>query len=140
MLYRREKMLKRGQPKIEVNLDDFIKLCEMQCTRNEMTSFFDCEGSALDSWIKEHFNCNYTEIFERFRGKGLLSLRRSQFQLSERNVIMAIWLGKQYLGQKDVMVFNNQNMAEDDALTKSIKATMKLDKPTLDADDVEEPK
>ena len=30
-----------------------------------------------------------------------MSLRRNQFKLSETNVTMAIFLGKQYLGQSD---------------------------------------
>ena len=30
-----------------------------------------------------------------------MSLRRSQFRIAETNPTMAIWLGKQYLGQKD---------------------------------------
>lgn len=30
-----------------------------------------------------------------------MSLRRSQFRIAETNATMAIWLGKQYLGQKD---------------------------------------
>lgn len=30
-----------------------------------------------------------------------MSLRRTQFKLAEKNPTMAIWLGKQYLGQRD---------------------------------------
>jgi len=32
---------------------------------------------------------------------GRISLRRSQMKLAERNPTMAIWLGKQWLDQKD---------------------------------------
>ena len=32
-----------------------------------------------------------------------MALRRSQWKMAERNATMAIWLGKQYLGQKDVV-------------------------------------
>ena len=113
-----------GRPKVDINIDDFVKLCEMQCTRKEIAGFFDCEEGALDRWIKETFGMTYMGVFERFRSKGLLSLRRNQFQLSEKNVAMAIWLGKQYLGQKDIMTFNNLDDTEEDALTKSIKASM----------------
>ena len=42
-----------------------------------------------------------------FRSKrsagGLTSLRRIQFSMAHTNVAMAIWLGKQYLGQKDIV-------------------------------------
>jgi hypothetical protein len=118
-----------GRPKTPINIDDFVKLCEMQCTRKEMAGFFDCEEGALDNWIKETFGMTYTGVFERFRSKGLLSLRRNQFQLSEKNVAMAIWLGKQYLGQKDIMTFNALDDGEEDALTKSIKASLGQGKP-----------
>lgn len=113
-----------GRPKVEINIDDFVKLCEMQCTRKEMAGFFDCDENTLDKWIKEQFGATYTVVFDRYRSKGLLSLRRNQFQLSEKNVAMAIWLGKQYLGQKDIMTFNSLDEGEEDALTKSIKASL----------------
>ena len=113
-----------GRPKVEFNIDDFVKLCEMQCTRKEMAGFFDCDENTLDKWIKEQFGVTYNVVFDRYRSKGLLSLRRSQFQLSEKNVAMAIWLGKQYLGQKDIMTFNSLDEGEEDALTKSIKASL----------------
>ena len=32
-----------------------------------------------------------------------IKLRRTQFKLAEHSVPMAIWLGKQYLGQRDVV-------------------------------------
>jgi hypothetical protein len=36
---------------------------------------------------------------------------------------MAIWLGKQHLGQKDIITYNNLDDSEDDPLTASIKAS-----------------
>ena len=123
-----------GRPKTPINIDDFVKLCEMQCTKKEIAGFFDCSETALDDWIKETFDGdNYSILFDRFRTKGLLGLRRSQFQLAERNTAMAIWLGKQYLGQKDIMTFNSLDDGEEDALTKSIKASLgKADKKDED--------
>jgi hypothetical protein len=114
-----------GRPKAYVDINDFVKLCEMQCTKKEVCGFFDISDGALDEWIKENFDgMNFSTVFERFRTKGLLGLRRNQFQLAERNTAMAIWLGKQYLGQKDIMTFNSLDDGEDDALTKSIKASL----------------
>ena len=40
-------------------------------------------------------------MFREKRGKGKISLRRAQFRLAEHNAAMAIWLGKQYLGQRE---------------------------------------
>lgn len=42
------------------------------------------------------------EVWEEGRGNGQGSLRRMQFVAAQKgNVTMQIWLGKQYLGQKD---------------------------------------
>ena len=39
----------------------------------------------------------------RGRGKGRLSIRRAQMKLLEKgNATMGVWLGKQYLGQRDI--------------------------------------
>lgn len=43
----------------------------------------------------------FSEIFAIKRSDGKISLRRSQFALAKKNAAMAIFLGKQYLGQSD---------------------------------------
>lgn len=55
----------------------------------------------LESWCKRTYRAGFSEVFRQKRGKGKISLRRSQFRLAEKNANMAIWLGKQYLNQKD---------------------------------------
>lgn len=44
------------------------------------------------------------EAWEQGRLSGRVSIRRTQFKLAEKNPSMAIFLGKQYLGQSDVQV------------------------------------
>jgi hypothetical protein len=47
---------------------------------------------------------NFQEYFKKTGLMGLkIRLRRNQFKLSEKNAAMAIFLGKNYLGQKDVV-------------------------------------
>ena len=43
----------------------------------------------------------YREAWEAGLGQGRVSLRRTQMAMAEKNATMAIFLGKQYLGQKD---------------------------------------
>ena len=38
-----------------------------------------------------------------------MSLRRKQWNLAKTNATMAIWLGKQYLGQKDNIDIKSEN-------------------------------
>lgn len=49
-------------------------------------------------------NSAAAEAYEHGEGEGRASLRRRQFKMSETNATMAIWLGKQYLGQTDKVV------------------------------------
>lgn len=68
----------------------------------------------------------FSETFAIKRGKGKISLRRSQFQLAEKNASMAIWLGKQYLGQKDVVEIGlPADSQKDDPLSESLKELAK---------------
>lgn len=41
--------------------------------------------------------------FEEGRQLGLVSLRRKQFSLAGINATMGVWLGRQYLGQREVV-------------------------------------
>lgn len=65
------------------------------------------------------------EVFGSFaqkRGAGKISLRRSQWRLAEKNASMAIWLGKQYLGQRDVVELGlPTDNAQEDALSVSLR-------------------
>lgn len=115
--------LKQGRPRIEIDKDQFVKLCELQATVREVAGFFHCGETALREWCKRELGMTFEEAFEEHRVGGLLSLRRNQFQLAEKNAAVAIWLGKQHLGQKDIITYNNLDDTEDDPLTASIKAS-----------------
>lgn len=51
------------------------------------------------------------EAWENSKEIGKASLRRTQFKLAETNVAMAIWLGKQLLGQRDVTELHGKDGA-----------------------------
>lgn len=95
------KRSKRGRPEIEIDKAQFEKLCGLQCTREEIACFFQCSDDTVERWCKREYGCNFAVIFAQKRNLGKISLRRSQFKMAESNVTMAIWLGKQYLGQSD---------------------------------------
>lgn len=90
-----------GRPKIPINWEEFDKLCAMQCTQEEIADWFDCSVDTIDRRVKEVKDCNFAEYFSKKRSVGKISLRRTQFQMAMNNVTMSIWLGKQYLGQRD---------------------------------------
>lgn len=112
---------KVGRPKIEINRVEFEKLCELQCTLEEIASFFDCSEDTIQRWCKREYNENFAVVFDKKRGKGRISLRRAQFNLAKKNATMAIWMGKQYLGQRDTLEVEGKFKLTDDEM-KSIEA------------------
>lgn len=94
-------MAKTGRPKKEIDKTQFEKLCGMQCTLKEIAGFFDCSEDTIERWCKRTYNNTFADTFKNHSAAGLISLRRNQFKLAEKSAAMAIFLGKQYLGQTD---------------------------------------
>ena len=94
-------MAKVGRPQAEIDKKQFENLCSLQCTREEICGWFGISDKTLDRWCHKTYGENFSVVFTEKRAGGKISLRRSQFRLAEKNAAMAIWLGKQYLGQTD---------------------------------------
>lgn len=100
-------MAKMGRPKIEINQDVFESLCAIQCTAPEICACLKCSEDTLNAWCKRTYTTDdgkpatFSAAYKKLSAPGKASLRRSQFKLAEKNATMAIWLGKQWLGQKD---------------------------------------
>lgn len=92
-----------ARPRKEIDQKDFESLCALQCTKEEICGFFDVSDKTLENWCKRTYAEGFSEVFKKKRGKGKISLRRAQFRLAEKSASMAIWLGKQWLGQKDTV-------------------------------------
>lgn len=63
-------------------------------------------GVAENTFLK--FKADYEEVAEAYengKGTGRVSLRRTQFRLADKNAAMAIFLGKNILGQVDKQEF-----------------------------------
>lgn len=90
-----------ARPKIEIDKTVFEKLCGIQCTEEEIADAFDTSVDTVARWCKRTYGKSFAEVFAQKRGKGRISLRRSQWKLAEKSATMAIFLGKQYLGQRD---------------------------------------
>ncbi len=97
-----------ARPKKEIDQSIFEKLCGIQCTRNEICDFLNITDKTLTRWCKEIYGLSFSAIFEKKRVDGKISLRRSQWKLAKTNATMSIWLGKNYLGQRDDM-YNSDN-------------------------------
>lgn len=95
-------MAKMGRPRKEIDRIQFEKLCGLQCTAEEIAGFFEMSEDTLNERLKELYDGRtFQDLFKIYRQQGKVSLRRHQFKLAERSASMGIWLGKQFLDQKD---------------------------------------
>nr|DAP21417.1 MAG TPA: putative terminase small subunit [Caudoviricetes sp.] len=92
-----------ARPKKEIDQKQFENLCGLQCTLEEICGWFGVCSDTLETWCKRTYKRGFSEVFAQKRGAGKISLRRSQWRLAEKNATMAIFLGKQFLGQRDNM-------------------------------------
>ncbi len=98
---------KMGRPKKKINKKQFETLCKIQCTEEEITAVLEVSVDTLNKWCRETYTdengrgMTFSKVFAEKRKGGKASLRANQWRLSETNASMAIFLGKQFLGQKD---------------------------------------
>ena len=92
-----------GRPKKEIDYTAVEKLASIQCTQEEIANFLEISVRTLQR------DEEFCRLYKKGQDNGKMSLRRIQFKLAEKNPTMALWLGKQYLGQKDVIENNITN-------------------------------
>jgi hypothetical protein len=111
-------MAKMGRPRKEIDKTEFEKLCFLQCTEREFCSWFDVSDETLNKWCKENYDGRtFLDVFKEKRENGIISLRRTQFQLAEKSPAMAIFLGKNLLGQTDKMEQTVNDVSEHKGIT-----------------------
>lgn len=96
-----EEKNKGGRPEKRPDWKEIEKLCALQCTVEEIAGFIDICADTLDKYSKIDFGISFSEYLRQKKQVGKISLRRRQWKLSEKNTAMAIFLGKNMLGQKD---------------------------------------
>ena len=90
-----------GRPKLKLNATG-IKVIEalasVQCTHEEIAA---CLGTSKNTLYAKHNEEAFFTASKKGSEQGKMSLRRMQFELAKSSATMAIFLGKQMLGQKD---------------------------------------
>lgn len=100
-----------ARPKKEIDKESFEGLLAIQCTLEEVAAFFDhklggCSEDTIERWCRREYGMSFADTSAKKRLLGKISLRRAQFRLAERSASMAIFLGKNYLGQSDNVTVN----------------------------------
>lgn len=133
-----EKKRGKGRPIIEIDKVEFEKLCGLQCTLIEIAGWFNCSEDTIENWCKKTYDMIFSDVYRQKRSKGKISLRRTQFNLAETSPAMAIFLGKNYLGQRDKFeVDNTKEITKVDELLLVIRenATIEDKDNHLDGED-----
>ncbi len=94
-----------ARPKKEIDYIAVEKLASIQCTQEEIANFLELSVRTLQR------DEEFCRLYKKGQDNGRMSLRRYQFKLAEKNPTMAIWLGKQYLGQRDAVELSGENTA-----------------------------
>ena len=90
-----------GRPKKEINYKLAESLASIFCTQEEIASVLGVSSRTL---LRD---AEFCRIYKKGQEMAKSSLRRIQWKHAEKSASMAIFLGKQYLGQKDNVEVSN---------------------------------
>lgn len=120
-----------GRPPIEIDWAAVDDMAFIQCTQKEICSVLKISQTALlDNCKRIHGMTSQEYIQEKGEG-GKESLRRCQYKTALKgNVTMLIWLGKQWLGQKDKQEISSgdNNISADELSTSALEKIVKQSK------------
>jgi hypothetical protein len=86
-----------GRPKKEVDFEMVKRLAAVMCTIEEIAAVL---GVSVDTL--ERRGERFRQALAEGQAQGRASLRRIQFETAKKgNATMQVWLGKQYLEQRD---------------------------------------
>jgi hypothetical protein len=92
---------KVGRKPVKIDLTDVEKLAALHCTHQEMADWFGVSLRTIASRLKRR---EFAEAMQRGRARAHISLRRCQMKIVEGgSSAMAIWMGKQFLGQRETV-------------------------------------
>ena len=82
-------------------------MCMIHCTGEEIAGVLGMDYDTLNKNCKEAWHMPISEYIKQNNTNGKMSLRRMQWKAAESgNISMMIWLGKQWLGQKENLDMN----------------------------------
>ena len=110
-----------GRPKKPLDYDVIEKLASIMCTQEEIASYLGVCRETLQRYDE------FCRIYKSGLEKGRMSLRRMQYRTAENgSATMQIWLGKQYLWQKDNMDVAHSGMIESELRVLTVEQLLKL--------------
>lgn len=126
-------MIMAGRPTKEFDMKQFADLVSIGCEEDEICWFFrDDDGKpankdTLSRWCKRTYGLNFHEYKKQNSLMRLkIELRQSQLKLAKKSAAMAIFLGKNYLGQRDSVEYEDrESLARLDAILDGMRDAAK---------------
>lgn len=115
-----------GRPKKIIDYQLVEDLASIFCTQEEIASIMKCDVRTLQR------DDEFCRLYIKNIDNAKSSLRRVQYKKAmSGNTTMLIWLGKQYLGQSDKVVVDNQA----DAIKSATEIVAKVRELAVDHDE-----
>lgn len=117
---------KMGRPRKVIDQKLFENLCFIQCTIEEVCAVIDCDEATLERWCKETYGTTFSKVFAQKRQMGKMSLRRSGFQLAQKNPAVHIFYAKNHLGMTDKVEadFNPESLKRAKELLEGVESVI----------------
>jgi len=91
-----------GRPIKEIDWDKLARICQYPMKNEDIAAILDLSVDTIFRAIKKKYNISFAEYKDQKQSNLRFTLLSKQIEVAKSgNVTMLIWLGKQYLDQKD---------------------------------------
>ena len=88
--------------RVEMDKNMFEVYCQLACSEQDICDLFGgVDHDTLDEWCRKTYGMAFEQIYRKKVSPVKLALRKNQLLLSKTSSMMAIFLGKNMLGQSD---------------------------------------
>jgi len=116
-----------SRPEKHIDWSMVDKLLQAHTPGTEISASFDMHPNTFYDRVEKEFGCGFTEYCAQKRKKGKNNLRLSQLKNAlEGNTSIQIWLGKNWLGQKDEP---RENKEMDAPLATALRRLLEVESP-----------
>lgn len=105
-----------GRPKANIDYDLVDELLEAQCEGTEIAGALGIDKETLYRRVQKDKKIGFSEYKQQKRESGKTILRKAQWDkaVDKKDTSMLIWLGKNYLEQKDKVETEDKSLSEFD--------------------------
>ena len=91
-----------ARPLKEIDWQAVDQMCAIHCTGEEQAAVLGVDYDTLNAACKREHKTSFSDYFKQKASSGKMSLRRKQYTTAmDGNTTMLVWLGKNWLGQRD---------------------------------------